>query len=441
MDINDFKLFNSKKIILCVSGGVDSMVLLYTIFKFKNELNINMSVCHFEHGIRGNESKEDMDFVVNTCNELGVPVFVKREDIPSLCGGVNVEQTARDRRYAFFYDVLNSQNADYLVLAHHKNDNCETVLMNMIRGCGVSGLCGMPKVRGQICRPFLGYTKEQISRYAAEHGIAYREDSTNKDTDYFRNQIRHELIPLMEKHNSDIVNSVDKMRGIIECENDFLKEYTAGLPWIIRRIYGYDIKVENLKAAHRAIRRRSVYYVLGSMLGRDFDSIVIDNILNLTDKNTGKKVEAGDITVYRQGDSISFVKNDKTHFGEYELKIPGVTSTPFGDFKIDRAKNICLDDMKNAQLNVAYFSFGNCPLFARPRNNGDVIVSFGGGHKKLKDVFIDQKIPVFLRGRIPIIHDGRDIVFVPGVIRSDKYPFSGEGIRLEYISEADLVKK
>lgn len=433
LDYENFKIIKNKKALLCVSGGVDSMVLLDAIFKSKNDYHIDLAVCHFEHGIRGEESLLDMDFVVKTCNRLNVPVFVGKEDILKISGGVNVEEIGRERRYAFFYKVLKEQHGDYLVLAHHKDDNCETVIMNMIRGCGMLGLCGMEKVSGRIVRPLLDYTKKELMEYAEKNGVEYHEDSTNTDCSYLRNSIRNEIMPLLLKKNPAIVNSIDKMRKIITEENSFLDEYIKTLPWIIKRDYGYDIKVDELNSAHKAIKYRSVYWAIKSIIHKDFDFSAAQDVLHLVDKDTGKKICLKDLTVYRQPGVLSFVKNTVLKPFNTPLEPLGVTKTSIGNFTVEGANDLSKLELENAPKGVAHFTLPkDCKLYVRQRRDGDVIIGFDGHSRKLKDLFINAKIPVFLRDRIPIIWDGLDIVYVPGVLRSNKYPFNKKGISIEY---------
>lgn len=429
-----------KKVIICVSGGVDSMVLLDLICKSKYKLNIDAAVCHFEHGIRGKESELDMELVKQKCREYGLTVYVRREDIPVLCGGRNVEEFARNRRYGFFYECLKNLNADYLVLAHHRGDNCETVLMNIIRGCGIKGLCAMEQVSGSLVRPLLGVSKEQIYEYARENGIEFREDATNADVGYFRNFIRHELIPFLQEKNPKIEDAVERLRQIASLENDFLEDYVAALDWIIKTSYGYDIEVEKYLSSHEAIKRRSVFYVLKKLSGKDYDYRIFDDIDGLTSKETGKRVCAPrDVTVYKEKNVLSFVLNKEPDMKEYSLDLSGVTDTPFGSFAVEPARGVSLEQVKKAPKDEAYFSLNEGEkLMVRARRKGDKIKIFGGGSKKLKDIMIDKKIPVFLRDSIPVVCIGDEIVWVPLVVRCAGAPFKENGgLLVKFCKKAD----
>lgn len=422
----DLSVLKNKKVLVCVSGGVDSMVLLDIVCRKRQELNIDVGVCHFEHGIRGRESVLDMELVQDRSRQYGVPCYVKREDIPVVSGGVNVEEVARQRRYGFFYDCLREQEADFLVLAHHRDDNCETVLMNLIRGCGIKGLCGMERVSGELCRPLLSVSKEQLYEYAKEQGIEYREDCTNADVSYFRNSIRHELMPLLKDKNPKIQEAVDRMREIAALENDFFEEYIGSLDWIKKTHYGYDIEVEEYRTAHEAIRRRTVYHVLRLMSGKDYDYHIFFDIDGLCGKETGKKVCAPHgVTIYKGEKVLSFVADREPVSEELKLK-EGETKTPVGIFEAQTIEEIFLGDIKNSGLDKAYFSCDADRLTVRTRRQGDKVKLSGGGSKKLKDVFIDKKVPVFLRDFVPVVCVDDEIVWVAGVVRCGGY-FVAEG--------------
>ena len=182
---------------IAVSGGVDSMVLLYCILRLRDEMGISVAAYHMEHGIRAGSSQQDMDFVVDTCEDLGVPCIVKRVDVPAFAKkeGLSLEMAARIERYAF----LDSQGADYIATAHHMDDVAETVIMNLIRGSGLAGLCGIPRIRGRYIRPMLDISRQEIEQYAQKNHITYAQDETNNDITYTRNYIRKEIFAANEK--------------------------------------------------------------------------------------------------------------------------------------------------------------------------------------------------------------------------------------------------
>lgn len=428
----------NKKVILCVSGGVDSMVLLDIVIKYSNELNITPLVCHFEHGIRGDESVKDMELVERQCRRYGIMLLSRQENIPQMCVGENLEEFARNRRYAFFYECLKEQEADYLVLAHHKDDNCETLVMNIIRGCGTKGLCGMQKIRGRLFRPLLDFSKEQLYAYAKNEGIEFREDSTNADVSYLRNSIRHEIMPALKNKNAKIYDAIDRLREIASLENDFFEKHIAGLDWIIAMPYGYDIEVKEYLSAHDAIKRRSILYVLKRLSGKDYDYGIFETIDALSSKETGKvAIAPHGIKIYKREKVLSFVRQREPINSEKKLSLPGETITPFGVFISEQVYKVDIRHIKSAPKNVCYFSLeDNSKLTVRKRSQGDKINCFGGGTKKLKDVFINKKLPVFLRDFVPVVCCGDEILWIPGVMRSSKYPFNGEkGIRLEFIEK------
>jgi tRNA(Ile)-lysidine synthase len=222
------------KVVVGLSGGADSVALLHILKELQNgPLNINLYAAHVNHGIRGVHAREDAIFAHNLCKEWGIPFFLEEADIPSLARSMNQseEEVGRQIRYGFFREVAEKVNGNKIATAHHKNDQAETILHNLIRGTGMQGLTGIQAVSdGVIIRPLLEITKQQILEYIALHELPYQEDATNEDSTYTRNRIRNQLIPSLEKDfNPDIVDSLVRMSGILREEEEFLADYTMDL--------------------------------------------------------------------------------------------------------------------------------------------------------------------------------------------------------------------
>ncbi|MBQ9625072.1 MAG: tRNA lysidine(34) synthetase TilS [Clostridia bacterium] len=427
------KKLQNKKVIVCVSGGADSMVLLALVCKYKEEYGIVPVVCHFEHGIRGKASVCDMELVKKRCNFYGVPFLLRRENIPEISGGANIEAVARQRRYAYFYECLKTQNADCLVLAHHKDDNVETVLMNIIRGCGIGGLAGMEST-DKICRPLLHFTKEQLYKYAREHNIPFNEDETNKDTAYLRNSIRHELLPLLKQKNPKADEAIERLRQTAAAENDFFTRYIESENRINKKEYGYDINAADFENAHKALKGRYIGYILKKLGVTDYSAAVFADIEALANKETGKKVIVSkDISVYKNGEVLSFVKKKPEPDREYIISLTEKTVTPFGIFIPKRVDSTLTEQLKDEDMLYVGKEALNTVLKVRCRREGDKIKTFGGHSKKLKDIFIDKKVPVFLRNSLPVVLAGEEIIWVPCVVRGGGLTMNnGAGFLIKY---------
>ncbi|MBO5403301.1 MAG: tRNA lysidine(34) synthetase TilS, partial [Clostridia bacterium] len=196
-------------ILVALSGGADSVCLLSALL----ECEAAVSAFHLNHGIRGEEADRDEEFCRSLCNRLGVPFSSERADIPAISAekGIGIEEAARNVRY----DKLNREatriNADYIATAHNADDNVETVIFNLVRGCSPDGLCGIPKIRGNIIRPLLDSTREEIEEYLCKKGLSFVTDSTNSDIAYTRNKIRHSVLPVLRSINPAISASVARM--------------------------------------------------------------------------------------------------------------------------------------------------------------------------------------------------------------------------------------
>ena len=194
------KRIENKRVLVAVSGGVDSMVLLSCLVDLREYVNFYMEVIHINHNLRGTESNEDAKHVLNFCKNINVPCVIKSVDVIKNKNEnkQTLEQSARDLRYKEIYNYQESNKFDYIVIAHNSDDNAETVLMHICRGSGLKGASGI-KENDKILRPLLEYSKAEIIKYAKENNIKYREDSSNTDIKYVRNYIRHEILPRLEE--------------------------------------------------------------------------------------------------------------------------------------------------------------------------------------------------------------------------------------------------
>ena len=215
------------RITVALSGGADSMSLLYCLLELKDELGITVNAAHLNHLIRGDEAFRDEEFVKEECHKLGVELFLKRVDVPKLASdsGKSLELTAREVRYAFFEEI----NTGVVATAHNADDNLETVIFNLTRGSAIDGLCGIPPKRDIFIRPLILTTRKEIEEYCAFKNIEYVTDSTNLEDCYTRNKIRHNVIPILKEINSNVsqtvLRTVKSLREISADINLKAKEY------------------------------------------------------------------------------------------------------------------------------------------------------------------------------------------------------------------------
>lgn len=218
------------KVIVAVSGGPDSMCLLDTLFKIKDEIGFNIIVAHVNHGIRI-ESEDEKVYVENYCKERNIPFNYLKVNIPKLSKEKKMSEEAcgREVRYNFFEEIRLKENANTIAVAHNLNDNIETILLNEIRGCGLKGLTGMDFKFNKIIRPLLTIEKKDILVYNNELELHPCFDSTNEEEIYLRNKIRLSLIPYLQELNPNFVTNISRMRKILKDDNDFIEEYTNNI--------------------------------------------------------------------------------------------------------------------------------------------------------------------------------------------------------------------
>ena len=251
------------KLLIAVSGGADSMALLHSLLTEcrigGRSLIPNLSVAHVNHQINIAEANAAQSLVEAFCRKHGIDCHVGTFNVPQIArdGKRGIEETARHLRYGFFAEILEKINYDYYLTAHTADDNAETLMLHLLRGCGPKGLCGMPVLRGKHMRPILHVTRKQVEEYVAEHNIDCAVDSSNSDCDYTRNKIRHELLPLMREFNPQINGALNRLAHAASSENECLTELAEKLLHTNEQGQPYCLKIE-LENAPYALRVRAL---------------------------------------------------------------------------------------------------------------------------------------------------------------------------------------
>lgn len=434
--IRKYNMLNyGDSVVVGFSGGPDSICLLHILMELKDKLGLNIYAAHLNHQFRGKEADEDAIFVENICKEWGIQVFIKTFDVPAYAKekGLSSEEAGREIRYKLFYEVAEKVNANKIAIAHNMNDNAETVLMNLFRGSGIEGLKGIEAVRDKIIRPLINVRRDEIESYCREKKLNPRIDKTNLEPIYSRNRIRLELIPYIEKHfNSNIMSTLQRLSEIANMENDFLNKEAEKLFLEIAMVSKNSIQysINKIKNVHPALVRRiirlGIERLAGNLKGIEFRNI--EGILDLIDKTTGAAVILPkNIKAYISYDKLILkinekkephryyleLENDKDNISEFLdciIRLTTVDAFSIKEIKKDKYKvYIDKDKVKNK-------------LVLRNRLEGDIFSPIGlKGSKKLKDYFIDEKIPREERDNIYFIADGKDVVWIIGGRLSEKY--------------------
>lgn len=420
--IKENNMVNPGDTVICaVSGGVDSVVLLSILSELRDELEIKVCAAHFNHHIRGEESDRDAEFTRMLCeSRFNVEYFEGNGDVLGRVKqtGESVEEAARYLRYQFLENIIPGAK---IATAHHANDNLETMIMNMIRGCGTQGICGIPPIRGNIIRPLLCMTRDQIVGYAAENGIDHVEDSTNSCDDYLRNRIRHNFIPMMVKENRSTILNCFKAANAIREDNEYLNKLASEKYNQLIRVDGMlctdDFSYEDEAAP---ILKRLAMLVLKEN-GVCYSNKTVEDFLNCVNSKSHKCTAnlPGGVSVIKQGEFIRFTDTkmaepveetefevgDFIKFGDWESEI---TST-----YMNKVSRIPTKGMSRDVLVLNANSIHG-KLRVRSKKAGDRI-KMPGGTKQLVRVMRDFGYNEEDRNKLPVFCDDNGIVAVGGV--------------------------
>ncbi len=398
---------------VAVSGGVDSMVLLRCLYN----MNIPVIVYHMEHGIRGVQSKNDMAFVVAQCEKLGVECVTKSVDVPSLAKetSVSIETAARSARYEF----LDAVDAAHIVTAHHMNDVAETVIMNLVRGSGMSGLCGIPERRGKYIRPMLGISRDEIEQYAKQNDIEYVTDSTNDDTAHTRNYIRKEIMPRLYKINERAVANIARSANLLREDESVLEDLAKEADCIEVCEDGVHIDIALFSTQAAAVQKRILRLAIGSKYDMvDVENVHIDSMLRLAAGGvSGKRIDL------KYG-LLAALAYDKLFIGKSENKMYNYCSTLLprqGGWQMGKTafEGALLSGEVSHSYNKSaeYFDFGVIDgAVMRSRAQGDYITPLGmRGKKRLSDYLSDRKVPLYMRDNLIVMSKDSEVFWVVGV--------------------------
>lgn len=416
---------NSDAVLIAYSGGADSSVLLHFLCNYLKGSKIKLATAHLNHMIRGAEADSDQGFCKKTAEELNVPFYTKNVDIPGIAlqSGKTLEEAARDERYAFLSDIARTLGENTLIAtAHNSTDNLETIIFNLARGTGTTGMGGIAPIRNNIIRPLLSVSGEEIRLYARENDIEYVTDSTNADTAYTRNHIRKNIVPLFKKINASAEDAALRLSKIARCESAYISDEAKKL------IHNGYIKRSDFDSAHPALKARSIQALYKELHGNSdgLSTVHLEAATEFSDKNTGKLSLPNDTTLFFDKDVLYMGKEHTEHNPIPQLL--ELTSEPkvhpFGNkFAValcEAGKEPIYDAniynlfiKQSASFDTIYGS-----IFVRGRLEGDKILT-NKMHKKLKKLMCDKKIPLRYRDDLPIFCDDSGILWAPMVSLRD----------------------
>lgn len=429
--IKKYNLIQSgDKIIVALSGGADSCCLLHTLARLAEELNISVYAAHVNHMIR-KEAVSDRDFAEQFCKMLNIPFFEKTVDVRKFAETNNLsdEEAGRQVRYSFFKELSDKLGNAKIATAHNRNDCAETILMNFMRGSGLSGLCGIPYSRNSntVIRPILNLSRQQIEQYCIDNNINFVTDKTNFEEIYTRNKIRLTLIPYIEENfNPAFIERITSNSDILSDENDFINISAQKVYNNIVTEYDDSIAIciPPFNGEHIAVRRRIISRALKKLYKTEYNLSFnyISDIINLTDISlTGKSINLPKNKIAKTEYDKLILSSDTPCNALTKSKLcMGDNTLSFGTISI----SIC-ESAEKSTRNTIYIPLSISEnLYIRSRKDGDYFYPVGmhGKKKKVKDFFIDLKIPVSQRDIIPIISYGTDeIVWIVGYRADNRF--------------------
>ena len=377
-------------VVCAVSGGADSIALLFSMYLLREKLGIHLSAAHFNHNLRDAESDADEAFVRDFCDGYDIPLSVGSAHVTA--GKKGLEAAAREARYAFFATLPGK-----IATAHTADDNAETVLLHLIRGTGLKGLGAIAPKRGNIIRPMLDVTRQDVESFLDEYHLQYRQDSSNDADAFLRNRIRHHVMPLLKQENPKISENLSAMAQRLRLDEQALQEQARAS----------EPEISVLQAMHPAVRSRALENFLkqNGVKEPESEHISLVEALVFSEKPGAKADLPGGITICRRYDYLT-VAQDAGSLPETKLNCPG--ETVVGGY---RFTCVSAEEISNTKTD---FALPQGDWVIRIRRQGDEM-RLSGGTKTLKKLFIDRKIPADMRNSIPVIADEEQVAAVYGI--------------------------
>ncbi len=380
------------QLVCAVSGGADSVALLYAMFLLKDSLQIQLSAAHFNHHLRGEESDRDARFVSDLCDRLGIPLHMGDGAVHR--GKKGLEAAAREARYRFLMRLPGK-----IATAHTADDNAETVLLHLIRGTGLKGLGGIAPVSDRLIRPMLTVTRRDVEDFLREYHLQYVEDSTNSADTFLRNRVRHEVMPILRRENPRISENLSALAIGLRLDEAYLDSCAQSV----------TPDIPTLQAAHPSVRRRYLrrFLMQNGVPEPEQKHIDLLDSLVFSANPSARGNFPGGVTAAREYDRL-VIRNTTGGLPERILTCPGKTDIPEAGLSV-----LCTPATEPVNRRDAFTVVPQGTLVVRGRRTGDVLRTHGGG-KLLRKRMIDAKIPASQRDRIPVICDAGGIVGVYG---------------------------
>ena len=411
---HQFSFLKEKKLLLATSGGLDSMVMVHLFQK----LNYNIAIAHCNFQLRGMESFGDQNFIQEYAQEQKIPVFITQFDTKAFAEDykLSTQVAARELRYNWFYELMETKEYDYLLTAHHADDSLETFIINLTRGTGLDGLTGIPKQNDKIIRPLLPFTRQEIMAFAQENQIEWREDSSNASDKYLRNKIRHDLVPLLKELNPQFMEAFQKTQN-------YLQEASAMVEDASIMVYQQVVTQEddlyyiNLKQLLKLPNYQSYLY----QWLKDFGFTAWEDIYDLVDGLSGKQIFSTDFRIIkdRQQLIVCPIIEENTTEEFYIEKETAVVNLPL---KLSFSVVEAISTASNSTIFVDQDQL-KYPLTIRKWKTADTFHPLGmnGKSKKLSKFFKDEKFSLVEKEQTWLLCSDNQIVWVIGLRPDERF--------------------
>ena len=411
---HNFQFLKGKKLLLATSGGLDSMVMAHLFHK----LNYEVVIAHCNFQLRGMESFEDQKFVQEYADANTIPLFITQFDTKAFAEDykLSTQVAARELRYNWFYELLETENYNYILTAHHADDNLETFLINLTRGTGLEGLTGIPEQNENVIRPLLQFSRQEIENYAKENTIKWREDSSNASDKYLRNKIRHHLVPILKDLNPNFIISFQKTQTYLQEAQDMVEDASIMVYQQVAKPEGDDIRFDLDQLKKLPNYKSYLYQWLN-----EFGFAAWDDIYDLVESQSGKLVYSSEFRLLKDRDflilsPINFVNKEEEYLieeNQQEVKIPiNLSFCKVADISLVSNTTIFVDADK--------LQF---PLVLRRWNQGAIFQPFGmeGKSKKVSKLFKDEKLSLIDKENAWLLYSNNKIVWVIGIRQDDRF--------------------
>ena len=407
----NFPFLKEKKLLLAVSGGIDSMVLVY-LFK---QLQFDFAVAHCNFQLRHNESNGDANFVKSICDSFSIPLFFQKFDTKQFADDykLSIQLAARKLRYDWFYELLEKENYNYLLTAHHLDDSLETFLINFSRGTGIDGLTGIPNQNDKIIRPLLPFSRNEIESFAKKNAIKWREGSSNASDKYLRNKLRHDIVPVLKELNPNLLTSFERTIANIKQSQSLVEDASKLVYKMVVEESGTLLKI-NLKELLKLPNYKAYLF----QWLKQFEFTAWNDIYELVYAQSGKQVLSENHVLLKDRDSLLlYVKGNSAKNQVYcvDKESKGV--------KIPLNVSICnVSNIFNANSNCIFVDEDKLcfPLTIRKWEEGDYFYPLGmQGKKKLSKYFKDEKLSLVDKANLWLLCSDNQIIWVIGM-RQDK---------------------